>query len=101
MANTPRLPHRPRSIWDPVHIGIHETGRPVYLNLAERNVLVGGESGGGKSVALQLLVAHGALAADCSLVLFDGKLVELGLRRDSAERFVDHKSIDDAIATNR
>jgi DNA segregation ATPase FtsK/SpoIIIE, S-DNA-T family len=101
MANTPRLRHRPRSIWDPVHIGIDETGRPVYLNLAERNVLVGGESGGGKSVALQLLVAHGALAADCSLVLFDGKLVELGLWRESAERFVDHKSIDDAIATNR
>ena len=78
-----------------------ETGRHVYLNLAERNVLIGGESGGGKSVALQLLVAHGALADDSSLILFDGKLVELGLWRDCAERFVDHKSIDDAITTNR
>ena len=101
MSSTPRLRNRPRSIWDPVHIGIDETGRHVYLNLAERNVLIGGESGGGKSVALQLLVAHGALAADCSLVLFDGKLVELGLWRDCAERFVDHKSIDDAIDVNR
>ena len=101
MANTPHLRPRLRSIWDPVHIGIDETGRTVHLNLAERNVLVGGESGGGKSVALQLLVAHGALAHDCSLVLFDGKLVELGLRRECAERFVDHSSIDDAIDTNR
>jgi DNA segregation ATPase FtsK/SpoIIIE, S-DNA-T family len=102
MANTPHLrPLARRSIWDPVHIGIDETGRHVYLNLAERNVLVGGESGGGKSVALQLLVAHGALSLDCSLILYDGKLVELGLWRDCAFRFVGHNSIDDAIDTNR
>ncbi len=97
----PAARHRPRSIWDPVHIGIDETGAPVHLELGERNVLIGGESGGGKSVALQLLVAHAALAADCCLVLFDGKLVELGLWRDCAERFVAHRSIDDAIEVNR
>jgi len=94
-------PHRRRSIWDPVHIGIDETGAPVYLNVGERNVLIGGESGGGKSVGLQLLVAHAAMAHDCSLVLFDGKLVELGLWRECAERFVAHRSIDDAIEVNR
>jgi DNA segregation ATPase FtsK/SpoIIIE, S-DNA-T family len=99
MANSPHL--RRRSIWDPVHIGIDETGTPVHLNLGERNVLIGGESGGGKSVALQLLVAHAALACDCQPVLFDGKLVELGLWRECAARFVDHSSIDDAIDTNR
>jgi DNA segregation ATPase FtsK/SpoIIIE, S-DNA-T family len=93
-------PGRRRSIWDPVHIGIDETGAPVHLNVGERNVLIGGESGGGKSVALQLLVAHAALAFDCSLVLFDGKLVELGLWRECAERFVAHRSIDDAIEVN-
>jgi S-DNA-T family DNA segregation ATPase FtsK/SpoIIIE len=98
---TPTIaPDRRRSIWDPVHIGIDETGAPVHLNIGERNVLIGGESGGGKSVALQLLVAHAALAYDCSLVLFDGKLVELGLWRDCAERFVAHRSIDDAIEVN-
>jgi hypothetical protein len=73
MANSPHLRPRRRSIWDLVHIGIDETGAPVHLELGERNVLIGGESGGGKSVALQLLVAHAALAADCGLVLFDGK----------------------------
>src|SRR5690348_2559333 len=93
-------PDRTLSIWDPVHIGIDETGQPVHLNLGERNVLLGGESGGGKSVALQLLVAHAARSADCDLVLFDGKLVELGLWREAAVRFVGHKSIDEAIDTN-
>ena len=36
---------------------------PVEVNLAERNMLIGGEPGGGKSVALQLIVAHGALSS--------------------------------------
>ena len=44
-------------------------------------MLIGGEPGGGKSVALQLIVAHGALSADCKLILVDGKRVELGLWR--------------------
>ena len=59
-------------------------------------MLIGGEPGGGKSVALQLIVAHGALSADCKLILIDGKRVELGLWADCAERFVG-PSIDDAI----
>jgi S-DNA-T family DNA segregation ATPase FtsK/SpoIIIE len=61
-------------------------------------MLIGGEPGGGKSVALQLIVAHGALSADCRLILVDGKRVELGLWRDCAERFIG-PSIDDAIDT--
>ena len=89
-----------RSIWDPVHLGLDETGRDVYVTLAERNMLIGGEPGSGKSVALQLIVAHGALSPDCALILVDGKRVELGLWRDCAERFIG-PSIDDAIDTLR
>ena len=63
-------------------------------------MLIGGEPGGGKSVALQLIVAHGALSPDCRLILIDGKRVELGLWRDCAERFIG-PSIDDAIDTLR
>jgi S-DNA-T family DNA segregation ATPase FtsK/SpoIIIE len=59
-------------------------------------MLIGGEPGGGKSVALQLIVAHGALSADCKLILIDGKRVELGLWKECAEHFVG-PSIDDAI----
>ena len=59
-------------------------------------MLIGGEPGGGKSVALQLIVAHGALSADCKLILIDGKRVELGLWADCADKFVG-PSMDDAI----
>jgi S-DNA-T family DNA segregation ATPase FtsK/SpoIIIE len=90
----------PLSIWQPVHLGADEMSREVHVTLAERNMLIGGEPGGGKSVALQLVVAHGALAPDCRLVLIDGKRVELGLWRHCAERFVG-PSIDDAIDTMR
>ena len=92
------LPDRPLSIWQPVHLGTDEMGRHVRVTLAERNMLIGGEPGSGKSVALQLVVAHGALSPDCRLVLVDGKRVELGLWRACAERFIG-PSIDEAIET--
>ena len=92
------IPVAPLSIWEPVHLGTDELGRRVEVTLAERNMLIGGEPGGGKSVALQLIVAHGALSPDCRLILIDGKRVELGLWRDCAERFIG-PSIDDAIDT--
>jgi DNA segregation ATPase FtsK/SpoIIIE, S-DNA-T family len=76
------------SIWQPVHLGTDETGGPVRVDLAERNLLVGGEPGAGKSVALNLIVGHAALSGDCRLVLVDGKRVELGAWRDCAEQFV-------------
>jgi hypothetical protein len=91
------LPGRPLSIWHPVHLGTDEMGADVHVTLAERNMLIGGEPGGGKSVALQLIVAHGALSSDCKLILIDGKRVELGLWRECAEKFVG-PSMDDAIS---
>jgi S-DNA-T family DNA segregation ATPase FtsK/SpoIIIE len=66
------------SIFDPVHIGIDEFGHPVRVPLIERNMLIGGEPGSGKSALLNLVVAHAALSPDCRLVLLDGKQVELG-----------------------
>jgi DNA segregation ATPase FtsK/SpoIIIE, S-DNA-T family len=95
---TDTIPVSSLSIWNPVHLGTDEFGNRVEVTLAERNMLIGGEPGGGKSVALQLIVAHGALSADCRLILIDGKRVELGLWRDCAERFIG-PSIDDAIDT--
>src|ERR1700745_460131 len=92
------VPVAPLSIWEPVHLGTDELGRRVEVTLVERNMLIGGEPGGGKSVALQLIVAHGALSPDCRLILVDGKRVELGLWRDCAERFIG-PSIDEARHT--
>jgi S-DNA-T family DNA segregation ATPase FtsK/SpoIIIE len=90
----------PLSIWSPVHLGIDEAGRPVTVELAERNLLIGGEPGAGKSVALNLIVGHAASSTDCRLILIDGKRVELGAWRGCAETFVG-PSITDAIDTLR
>ncbi|WP_308215883.1 FtsK/SpoIIIE domain-containing protein [Pseudonocardia sp. DR1-2] len=85
------------SIWEPIHLGVAEDGRPVRVPLIYRNMLLAGEPGAGKSVGLNNIVAHAALATDCRLWLFDGKIVELGLWRSCADRFVAN-SLDDAIA---
>lgn len=76
------------SIFDPVFVGIDEFGDPVYLPLIYRNLLIGGEPGAGKSGLLNGVVAHAALSLDCTLVLLDGKQVELGQWRRCAEEFV-------------
>src|SRR5215831_16877589 len=87
----------PFSIFDPVHLGLDENGEHVSVNLAERNILVGGEPGAGKSSALNLITAHGALSCDCKLVLIDGKLVELGAWRHCDDMFIG-PSMADALA---
>jgi hypothetical protein len=74
--------------WGPIPVGVDEEGGMVHLSLPEHNLLVGGEPGGGKSVALSLLVAALALDPTVALWLFDGKLVELAPWSNCAERFV-------------
>src|SRR5262245_30157061 len=86
--NPERVPVGCLSIWDPIHLGTDEAGHPVSITLIERNLLIGGEPGAGKSNALNLIVAHAALSTDCRLVLVDGKQVELGPWRKSADLFV-------------
>ena len=81
--------HADVSVWDAVPIGVDEDGDPTLLPLPYRNVLVGGEPGAGKSVAVAQLVAAAALDPTTDLWLLDGKRVELGVWRDSAARFVD------------
>jgi len=65
------------SLWGPIPVGVDEDGAAVEISLVERNLLLGGEPGAGKSNALSLLVATAALDPDVRLHLFDGKLVEL------------------------
>ena len=77
-----------RSLWDPIALGVDEHGEPVRIGLVERNVLVGGEPGAGKSVALSLLVAAAALDPTARVWLLDGKLVELAAWAPVAERLV-------------
>src|SRR5262245_47943939 len=88
------------SIFDPVYVGIDEHGKPVYLPIIFRNLLVGGEPGSGKSSLLSNFVAHAALSTDCRLCFIDGKQVELGLWEDVADVFVGPHQAH-AIATLR
>lgn len=76
------------SLWQPIPVGVDEDGQWVTVLLPERNVLVGGEPGAGKSAALSLLVAVAALDPTVRLVLLDGKLVELACWAGCAERTV-------------
>lgn len=84
----PSLPAERLSLWDPIPIGVGEDGRTVTLTLPERNVLLGGEPGAGKSVALSLPVATAALDPTVKLWLLDGKLVELATWAGCAEHSV-------------
>jgi hypothetical protein len=46
----PHLATPELSLWQPVPVGLDEDGQLVTVSLIERNVLIGGEPGGGKSV---------------------------------------------------
>jgi DNA segregation ATPase FtsK/SpoIIIE-like protein len=76
------------SLWESVPVGFDEERATVALQLPEHNLLLGGEPGAGKSVALSVLVAATALDPSARLWLFDGKQVELAPWTDCAERFV-------------
>ena len=89
-----RVPVAGLSMFDRVFLGMDEDGRRVEIELVYRNLLIGGEPGGGKSVALNNIVAHAAMSPDCRLWLFDGKQVELGLWSDVAEVFVGNDIAD-------
>jgi hypothetical protein len=87
-APAPPWPGTTGSLWDPISIGIDEDGNPVQIGLPERNLLLGGEPGAGKSAALSLLIAAAALDPKVHLTLLDGKQVELAPWSGSAEHFV-------------
>ncbi len=87
----------PFSVFDPHDVAVSELGRRVLVDFNDRpGMVIGGEPGSGKSSMVNLLTARGALSCDCKLILIDGKLVELGPWRKSAEMFVGPK-INDAI----
>jgi DNA segregation ATPase FtsK/SpoIIIE, S-DNA-T family len=76
------------TMYDPIYIGVDEFRQPVYTRVIYKNLLAAGEPGSGKSGLLNIFAAHAALSAKSRLVLFDGKVVELGLWADVADEFV-------------
>ncbi len=85
------------SAWDPISVGVDQDGKCVAISLIERNLLIGGEPGSGKSVILNVLIAHLSQCSDVALYLFDAKFVELRNWSQIAAGFVG-PNIDDAIA---
>jgi len=83
------LVNRPRvSLWEPLLFGVGQDGMAVSIGLPEHNLLIGGEPGSGKSVALSTIVAAAALDPSVHLTLLDGKDVELIAWSDIADEFV-------------
>jgi S-DNA-T family DNA segregation ATPase FtsK/SpoIIIE len=68
--------------------------------LVERNVLIGGEPGAGKSAALSVVIAAAALDPEARVWLLDGKLVELAAWAPIAQRVVGPDG-EDALALLR
>ena len=87
----------PLSLWDAFPVGVDELGGTVTMALPERNLLLGGEPGAGKSAAMSLVLATAALDPTVKLWLLDGKLVELAAWQPCAERLAG-PNLDDAIA---
>jgi hypothetical protein len=76
------------SLWDHIPLGVLEDGHVLSMQLAEHNLLIGGEPGSGKSVVLSSVVAAAALDPSTTLTLFDGKQVELSIWKEIADEFV-------------
>lgn len=88
------------SLWAALPIGVDEAGRSVRIGLAERNLLVGGEPGAGKSALMQQIAAFCALDRSASLYCLDPKLVELSRWAPVAAGFAGAE-IDEAIEVLR
>jgi DNA segregation ATPase FtsK/SpoIIIE-like protein len=86
------------SLWEPLFLGVGQDGLAVTVGLPEHNLLIGGEPGSGKSVALSTIVAAAALDPSVHLTLLDGKHVELATWSIIADRFVGSDQEDAADA---
>jgi DNA segregation ATPase FtsK/SpoIIIE-like protein len=95
--------YRP-NLYDCVPLGIDENGEDVVIGLVGRHLLIGGETGAGKSGSLSVVLAAAALDPDCDICCFDGKLVELAAWRPVAKRVVGsdmteaNEALDDLLA---
>ena len=88
VLESPLMTKGQTSIWQPIEIGRDEDGHSVTISLPEHNLLIGGEPGSGKSVAMANIVAAVALDPSTTLTLLDGKTVELSAWEECADRFV-------------
>lgn len=84
-------------LWSAFPIGVDEVGETISMRLIEKNVLLGGEPGSGKSAGLSLLLAAAALDPFARIWGLDAKRLELALWRPVLER-VGYQDIDEAVS---
>jgi hypothetical protein len=85
----PDLDSNEVSVWEPTIIGMNDDGAYLRRRIVGNHILVGGITGGGKSVFLRPLLATAALSKDpCALWLFDAKVMELAPWAKAAQEFV-------------
>lgn len=84
------------TLWDDVHVGVGEDGRPVRLGLIYRGMIIGGVMDSGKSSMMTTVVAHGAMSP-AHLVLIDPNRVQFGPWRHRALAYAESDP-DEAIA---
>jgi len=73
---------------EPIPLGVDVKNAQVDLDLTERNLLIGGEPGGGKSNVLSILLAAFAADPEVDLYLVDGKVTEQKIWEGCAEDLV-------------
>ena len=88
VLRSPLVDRKEVSLWEPLLFGVGQDGLAVSIGLPEHNLLIGGEPGSGKSVALSTIVAASSLDPSVHLTLLDGKHVELVAWTDVADDFV-------------
>lgn len=69
----PWLAYETTNFFGPIPAGMSVEGKPVYINLREKNVLVGGGMGSGKSWWLHTIIAAAMLDKRVNVWLLDGK----------------------------
>ncbi len=84
-------------VFSSIALGIDEAGEPVLLGLVGHHLLIGGETGGGKSGSLNAVLAGVSRDGRCRIWGFDGKRVELSAWRPVLERFCGPE-MDEAIS---
>ena len=81
-----------------IPLGLNDEGDVVAVRLFGKHVLVGGNPGSGKSVALRVFLAGLAASRDVSIVGIDPKHTELVMWKSRLSNLIVGNGVDDVVA---
>jgi len=91
----PWIDRETTDFFGPIPAGVDTNGKPVFIDLRERNALVGGGMGSGKSWWLHTIVAAAMLDMRVNVHILDGKMGSgFAVWEDSADSFATN-DVDD------